>query len=180
MPSANGTSATTAGSSASGTPNSTTANQGVAGSTCTAGSTTSVASKAIAIGLSLTKTCTTAKDVATVIANLVSERFALPATKTSDLKKDMTKFFSKASVTNEEIFSFMVDSTSWPDPSTSGPNGGSLQNITMPVVLLLSQLASSVQKMHKAGYFLSSNVKYADFEEWIKLISSPPPSSHSS
>ena len=180
MVSTNGTPANTAGSTASGTPSSTTATTGVVGSTGTAGSTTSVASQAIAIGLSLTKTCTTAKDVAHVIAKLVSERFALPATKTSDLKKDMTKFFSKASVTNEEIFSFMIDSSSWPDPSKAGPNGGSLQTITMPVVLLLSQLAFSVRKMLQAGYFLDSEVKYSDFEAWIASLSSPAPSGPSS
>ena len=61
----------------------------------------------------------------------------------------------------------MTAASSWPDPSTSGKNATALRHITVPVKLLLYQLASSANKMLAAGYFLAKVKSYSHFDAWI-------------
>ena len=133
------------------------------------------------IGLSTTKTCSNAKALATVIANLVRDRFAMTLTAGNSLLKELIQFFSHAGVSNDEIFSFMTEPSSWPDPATAGNNATALLHITVPVKLLLCQLASHTHKMLQRGHFLDNLTSYADFHAWILSLDAkvkmPPTSS---
>ena len=70
-------------------------------------------------------------------------------------------YFTAAGISNEEIFSFMTEFASWPDPLTV--IGGTVNSITLPVLLLLSQIAVKTNIMLKEGYFFDVGVVYADF-----------------
>ena len=132
-----------------------------------------VVQKATDIGLSTTRKCTTVKALATVIASLARDRFAMTQTHGSCFLKDLIQYFSHAGVINDEFFSFMTDSSSWPDPSTAGQNATALLHITVPVKLLLCQLASSAHKMLAKGYFLSTEQSYSTFHAWILSLDAP-------
>ena len=103
---------------------------------------------------------------------MVTERFALNTTQSNALNKDLATYLTFAGVINNEIFSFMSDSSSWPSPSTAGKNGMALSSISVPVILLLAQLAKHAHKMIKEGYFLDTNVKYGDFNDWVEALTS--------
>ena len=105
------------------------------------------------IGLSKTKKCSTAKALATVIAALVGDRFAMTQTHRSAFLKDLIQYFSHAGVINDKIFAFMTAASSWPDPSTPGKYDMALQHITVPVKLLLCQLAFNLTKCSQLGIF---------------------------
>ena len=68
--------------------------------------------KAKDIGLSTTKQCSTAKALATGIASLVCDRFAMSDSQEKSLLKDLIQCFSHAGVTNDEIFAFMFAASS--------------------------------------------------------------------
>ena len=122
------------------------------------------------ISLSVTKKCSTAKALATVIAALIGDRFAMTQTHRTALLKDLIQYFSHAGVINDEIFAFMTDPTSWPDPFTAGKNDTALTQITVPVKLLLCQLASKATRMLTAGYFFSKVTSYSHFDAWIVAL----------
>ena len=123
--------------------------------------------KAKDIGLSTSKKCSTAKALATVIASLVRDRFAMTITAGVSLLKELIQFFSHAGVSNDEIFSFMTEPSSWPDPAKAGSQATALTHITVPVKLLLCQLASYTHKVLQRGHFLDEMTSYADFHAWI-------------
>ena len=58
-------------------------------------------STAISIGLSSTQVCADGAEVAEIIADLVSQRFAVKPTSVTALKAEMVTYFHKAGVTNE-------------------------------------------------------------------------------
>ena len=62
-----------------------------------------VVREATDIGLSKTKKCSTAKSLATVIAALVCDRFAMTQTHGSALLKELIQYFSHAGVINDEF-----------------------------------------------------------------------------
>ena len=138
--------------------------------------TTGTTPKAVTIGLSVTQTCSTADTLAPVVANLVAQRFAMSTPTKTALEKDLKKYFDVSGITNEEVFSFMVDPSSWPDYSKLGPRGSPLKSITVPVTLLMSQLAKYCQTMLKEKYFLTANVTFSDFQAWVLSLAKSAPS----
>ena len=133
--------------------------------------------QAVGIGLSLTKKCDTTTTIATVISSMISERFGFSPPVSSTLDTDLAGFFTTAGVTNDETFAFMSDSSSWPPVTSAGRNGYNYKSITIPVVMLLSQLAGKVQQMLDEGYYLDSGVKYVDFQQYIQSLPSKTTSS---
>ena len=131
------------------------------------------ASSAASIGLSPIKVCADGASVAEVIAVLISQRFAVDSTLVDALKAEMVSYFDKAGVTNEHIFSFITEFKSWPDVNKAGPRNHALKQISVPVVLLLTNLAKYTDKMLLAGFFLSDTVSYNDFSSWITSLSTP-------
>ena len=73
-----------------------------------------------------------------VVGSTIVQRFGINPTDEVTLLRQLEQFFTKAGVTNNHIFGFMSDPTSWPDPNRSGPNQSSLKSVTRPVILLLS------------------------------------------
>ena len=68
----------------------------------------STASITISIGLSSTQVCADGASVVGIIADLISQRFALDPTNVGALKAEMITYFYKAGVTNKQIFSFIT------------------------------------------------------------------------
>jgi len=139
--------------------------------------TANVTPTAVGIGLSLTKKCDTTASIAAVVSSMITERFDFSTAVATTLKTNLEGFFTIGGVTNDETFAFMSDSSSWPPVATSGRNGYSHKSITIPVLMLLSQLAGKVQQMLDAGYYLESGVKYADFHKYIQSLPVPQSSS---
>ena len=135
---------------------------------------------ASSIGLSSTQQCTSSALVASVIASLVSERFAMTKPKASSLEKDLSTYFKHVGITNDEIFSFMVDPSSWPPATKLTRSGSNLSNINVPVTLLLSQLAKYCQYMLAENYYLAAGIKYDKCSAWIASLNKATPSSSTS
>ena len=75
----------------------------------------------------------------------------MTVTQANSLSKDTVTFFLSAAVTNDEIFAFMTEVSSWPDPTTAGKTGTGLKTITKPVILLLCTLAKDAHKILSEG-----------------------------
>ena len=89
------------------------------------------------------------------------------------LKAEMVTYFSKSGMTNEHIFSFMTKSKSWPDVNKVGPRSSLLNHISVPVVILLTNLVEYTNKILLAGYFVSTGVSSNDFSSWISPLPTP-------
>ena len=118
-------------------------------------------------GLSPTGVCTTAAEMSAVVGAMIVERFGIDSTAQETLLNQLETFFTKAGVTNDHIFGFMSDPTSWPDPNRSGLNQSALKSVTRPVILLLSELAGNVHFMLSKNLYLKAGVKYDDFNKWV-------------
>ena len=91
--------------------------------------------------------CNDAAEVSEIIADLISQRFVVNHANVVALKAEMVTYFHKTGVTNEQIFSFMAEFKSWPDVNKAGPRNSTLKYISVPVVLLLTNLAVFADKM---------------------------------
>ena len=124
------------------------------------------------VGLSTTKTCSDHDDVATVVTPLIGERFALSDAQRTKLQGQLSIYFVKSGVTNEEILSFMTDPASWPVPSTIADDGAPLNLITVPVTLLLAKIAKYTSLALEQSFYLSSKMNFKDVQKWGASFSS--------
>jgi len=114
------------------------------------------------VGLSTTKTCSDHDDVATVVTPLIGERFALSDAQRTKLQGQLSIYFVKSGVTNEEILSFMTDPASWPVPGTIADDGAPLNLITVPVTLLLAKIAKYTSLALDQSFYLSPKMKFKE------------------
>ena len=70
--------------------------------------TTSLVPNPVEVGISATKTVSTVTEVAEVVTPLVADRFTMNVCQSTDLTSQLTVYFDKASIMNEEVLSFMT------------------------------------------------------------------------
>ena len=71
----------------------------------------------VEVDMSTTKIVSITREVAEVVAPLVADRFAMNPSQSTDLKSQLTVYFDKASIMNEEELSFINSVQSWPSPA---------------------------------------------------------------
>ena len=99
--------------------------------------------------------CASAAKVADAIAPFIVEKFSFDEEAAIKLGTQLTYFLEKVGVVNEYILSMMKEKNSWPIPSTLETTSDTLEMITVPVVLLLSEIAGCAEQVLESN-FLSS------------------------
>ena len=125
------------------------------------------------IGLSKVAQCASASNVADTIAPFIVEKFSLNEDAAIKLGTQLTFFLEKVGVVNESVLSMMKEKTSWPIPSTMETTSEKLEMITVPVVLLLSEIAGCTEQVLESNYFLVLGVTYKSLFKWTKAKSDP-------
>ena len=125
------------------------------------------------IGLSKVAQCASASNVADTIAPFIVEKFSLDEDAAIKLGTQLTFFLEKVGVVNESVLSMMKEKTSWPIPSTMETTSEKLEMITVPVVLLLSEIAGCTEQVLESNYYLAPGVTYKSLFKWTKAMSDP-------
>ena len=79
----------------------------------------------------------------------------------------------KKAVLQMSLFSIMKGKDSWPDPDKHASSTQSLDLITVPEVLLISEIAGYVENVIESEHFLASGVTYKSLSLWAKVMSNP-------
>ena len=122
------------------------------------------------VGLATVKSCSDSASVATIVTPLVGERFAMSDDQRKNLCTQLTTYFRKTGVENEEVLSFMTSPSSWPVPSSIATTEDPLNLITVPVTLLLAQLATYTSLVLHQSYFLAPGVSYKNLHSWVSSL----------
>ena len=119
------------------------------------------------IGLSTTRTCTDANSVLAVVAPYFQERFALSDSQTASLRTQLEFYFIQCGITNEEMLSVMTSPDSWPKPQQLAMDASPLNLVTVPVTLLLSQIAKYTGRILHESCYLTTGVTFSSLSGWI-------------
>ena len=114
----------------------------------------------VEIGLSCTKSCSTHSDVASVVTPLIGERFAMSDAQRTKLEAQLSLYFERSGIDNEQVLLFMTLSSSWHVPSTLTDDKSQLNLITVPVTLLLSRIGTYTAVALKQLLFLATGMSY--------------------
>ena len=80
------------------------------------------------------------KDLASIVASLVGERFSFREDKVLQLCTQLEIYFLHSSILDEEMLSIMMDQNSWPLPCTF-PTHTDVSMITIPVTMCMANIA---------------------------------------
>jgi len=105
-------------------------------------------------GLSEVETCVTTEEMAAIASFLVGECFAFNTEKYGKLEDQLLLFFNGSGVANEDVFSIMTDLAAWTKASKLEDEENPLNLITVPVTMLLSQIASYTERALNHSLFL--------------------------
>ena len=136
------------------------------------------------LGLSDQRSCSTATEVATAVSAIVAGKFSYTVDQTTKLSHQLGIYFAKVGVTNESFLSMMKGKDTWPSATTLATTEEPLELITVPVTLLLSDIAGYTERVLERNVFLTPGVTYKYLSKWIKATNDPGKydarSSHSS
>jgi hypothetical protein len=121
------------------------------------------------IGLVRASKCTDAASLATVITPLVIEKFKIGDDKADALKSEISKYFTKCGVTNDNTYAYMHNAD-WPKVTTVEEP---LSLISHPVSVLIKELAVYVDLALNSEYYLGEGVSYKSLSSWAKAKLNP-------
>ena len=91
-----------------------------------------------------------------MIVPLIAEQFEMSVSLRSELLKKISVYFEYTGILNEEIISFMIDSSNCPEPSIFAINKHPLKSITVSVSFLLSKISTYTVRLQESSLFLLS------------------------
>jgi len=118
-------------------------------------------------GLLEDKTIVTTKDMAAIISSIVGDQFTFDTEKCDKLEDQLLFFFNGSGVANEDVLSIMTDPSAWPKPSKLEDEENFLTLITVPVTLLLSQIASYTERALSHSLYLQKGITYEALVSWF-------------
>jgi len=125
------------------------------------------------VGLSTVQKCSTTRQLAKAITPIIAEKFSLDDATMSRLGKQLNFYFSKVGVSNDSIFAMMKNKSDWPDASAHTTANQPLDLITIPVALLLCEIAGYMEQAIESKFFLVPGVTYKSLSSWAKAKSDP-------
>jgi len=117
--------------------------------------------------LSEVKAIVTTEDMAAIISYLVGEWFDFDTEKCDELKDQLLFFFNGSGVTNEDVLYIMTNPSTWPKNSKLEDEENPLALITVPVTLLLSQIASYTECALSRSLYLQKEITYEASVRWF-------------
>ena len=105
-------------------------------------------------GLLEVRTIITMEGMASIVTFLVEERFTFDMKKCCDLDDQLLFFFNGSGVANEDMILIMTDPAVWPKASKLEDDENFLALITVPVTMLLSQIASYTERALSHSLYL--------------------------
>ena len=118
------------------------------------------------LGLSPVRQANTAEEMAILLTPLISERFALPNSVTKKLCTQLALYFKDMGIVNESCLGIMTDSSSWAVPESLSTTSQSLEHLTVPVLLLLTKLATYTVQLRNEKLHLTMGVLFTDVRTW--------------
>lgn len=125
------------------------------------------------VGLSTDQKCSSARQLAKAVTPIIVEKFSLDDQTSTKLGKQLVFYFGKVGVSNDSTFAMMKTKSDWPDASAHATSAQPLDLITIPVALLLCELAGYTEQAIESKYFLTSGVTYKSLSSWAKALSDP-------
>ena len=122
---------------------------------------------ATSIGCSPSQVATDAAKLSTIVTGFIFDRFKMDEAKRLDMETQLTSYFRGAGVENDSIFSIMTDQDRWPSPDSSLPL------LTLPVIVLLSQLASHTALVLGNDYYLAQGMQYKSLASYAAAMNHP-------
>jgi len=119
------------------------------------------------IGLSEVKTIVITEDMAVIVSYLVGERFAFDTEKCDKLEDQLLFFFNGSGVANEDVFSIMTNPSVWHKASKLEDEENYLDLITVPVTLLLFQIALYTEHTLSHSLYLHKGITYEALGRWF-------------
>ena len=121
-------------------------------------------------GLSPVCQANTGKEMAILLKPLISERFALLNSVTKKLRTPLGIYFKATGIGNESCLGMMTESSSWVVLDSFATSGQSLEQLTVPALLLLTKLATYLVQLRQESLHLSTGLFFADLATWYKKI----------
>ena len=93
-------------------------------------------------GLRLVRQANMAKEMTILLTPINSKRFALSNGVTKKLRTQLGLYFKNTGIVNKSFLGMMTESSSWAVPESFDTSGQSLEQLTVPVLLLLTKLST--------------------------------------
>jgi len=118
-------------------------------------------------GLLEVKIMMTTEDMAAIVSYLVGEIFAFDTEKCDKLEDQLLFFFNGSGVANGDVLFIITDPSTCPKNSKLEDKENSLALITVPVTLLLSQIASYTERALSHSLYLQKGITYEALARWF-------------
>ena len=113
-------------------------------------------------GLSPVHQASTAEEMAILLTPLISERFALLNSITKKLRTQLGLYFKSTGIVNEYCLVIMTESSSWAVPESFATTSQSLEQLTVPMLLLITKLATYTVQLRDKKLHLTTGVLFTD------------------
>ena len=105
--------------------------------------------------------------MAAIISSLVGEQLTFDTEKCGKLEDQLLFFFNGSGVSNEDVFSITAGPATWPNASKLEDDNDLIPLITVPVTMLLSQIASYTERALSHSLFLQKGVTFEALVMWF-------------
>ena len=107
-----------------------------------------------------------AEEMAILLSPLISECFTLGKSATKKLRIQLGLYFKSMGITDELCLGMRMDHAIWAVPDLFATDTEALEQLMVPVILLLTKLATYSLQLRKEYLYLCTGVLLADLSTW--------------
>ena len=127
---------------------------------------TTKAQAKLAPGLSPVRQANSAKEMAILLSPHISERFTLDKLATKKMRSQLVLYFKSTRITDKSYLGMMTDHASWAVPDSFATDTEALEQLTVPVLLLLTKLSTYSIQLRNEPLYLCTGVIFANLSKW--------------
>jgi len=105
--------------------------------------------------------------MAAIVSSLVGERFAFDTNRCGQLEDQLLFYFNGSGVANKNVFSIMTDPAAWPKATELEDVDNSIDLITAPVTMFVSQIALYTKHALSHSLFLEKGITVEALVRWF-------------